>query len=214
MREARVAARIQSDHVVRVFDIVAPESGLTYSVSSGFDLRRHPGPFSVGTFTRVEEVRRILDLTLEEMARNRSEPPSEEELRDARALLVGSFSLGLETSAAVVGALVDLDVYGLPQDSLDRYRRKVRRTGADETTRIAKSHFHPERMAIALVGPAAAIVPQVEDLGPRDDATLDGEQLGEGAVVHVGSLPRVRVCPTYLLDPCGNAAAPRIVVSV
>ena len=32
MREARVAARIQSDHVVRVFDIVAPEKGETYIV--------------------------------------------------------------------------------------------------------------------------------------------------------------------------------------
>jgi serine/threonine protein kinase len=32
VREARVAARIQSDHVVRVFDIVAPEDGLIYIV--------------------------------------------------------------------------------------------------------------------------------------------------------------------------------------
>jgi serine/threonine protein kinase len=32
MREARVAAQIQSDHVVRVFDIVAPEEGPTYIV--------------------------------------------------------------------------------------------------------------------------------------------------------------------------------------
>jgi serine/threonine protein kinase len=32
VREARVAARIQSDHVVRVFDIVAPESGPIYIV--------------------------------------------------------------------------------------------------------------------------------------------------------------------------------------
>ena len=32
MREAQVAARIQSDHVVRVFDIVAPEEGRTYIV--------------------------------------------------------------------------------------------------------------------------------------------------------------------------------------
>ncbi len=32
VREARVAARIQSDHVVRVFDIVAPEEGLIYIV--------------------------------------------------------------------------------------------------------------------------------------------------------------------------------------
>src|ERR1700723_1436034 len=32
VREARVAARIQSDHVVRVYDIVAPEEGLIYIV--------------------------------------------------------------------------------------------------------------------------------------------------------------------------------------
>src|SRR5579872_2462639 len=32
VREARVAARIQSEHVVRVFDIVAPEVGPTYIV--------------------------------------------------------------------------------------------------------------------------------------------------------------------------------------
>ena len=32
VREARVAARIQSDYVVRVFDIVAPEQGLIYIV--------------------------------------------------------------------------------------------------------------------------------------------------------------------------------------
>jgi serine/threonine-protein kinase len=32
MREARVAARLQSDHVVRVYDIVAPEQGRTYIV--------------------------------------------------------------------------------------------------------------------------------------------------------------------------------------
>lgn len=32
LREARVAARIQSDHVVRVFDVVAPEVGPTYIV--------------------------------------------------------------------------------------------------------------------------------------------------------------------------------------
>src|SRR5580704_394767 len=32
MREARVAARLKSDHVVRVYDIVAPEHGPTYIV--------------------------------------------------------------------------------------------------------------------------------------------------------------------------------------
>jgi predicted Zn-dependent peptidase len=141
------------------------EEGLTYGVGSGFALRRHPGPFYVSTFTRVSEVRRTLDLVLAELERAKSDPPSEEELRDARALTVGRFSLGLETSAAVVNALVDLDVYGLPEDSLDTYRSRVRAIRVEDTARMAHTLLHPERAAIVLVGPAVDLVPQVEDMG-------------------------------------------------
>ena len=149
----------------RLMESLRAEEGLTYGVGSGFALRRHPGPFYVSTFTRVPEVRRTLDLVLAELERAKSDPPSEEELRDARALTVGRFSLGLETSAAVVAALVDLDVYGLPEDSLDTYRSRVRATRVEDTARMARTLLHPERAAIVLVGPARDIVPQVEDMG-------------------------------------------------
>jgi predicted Zn-dependent peptidase len=131
-------------------------------------MRRHPGPFYVSSSTRVPEVRRALDLTLAELERIKREPPSEAELRDARALLVGNFSLGLETSAAVMNALVDLDVYGLPQDSLDTYRGRVRATTSEDTARMAQKLLHPGRAAIVLVGPAADLAPQLEGLGPLE----------------------------------------------
>jgi zinc protease len=149
----------------RLMESLRAEEGLTYGVGSGFALRRHPGPFYVSTFTRVSEVRRTLDLVLAELERAKSDPPSEEELRDARALTAGRFSLGLETSAAVVKALVDLDVYDLPEDSLDTYRSRVRAIRVEDTARMARTLLHPERTAIVLVGPAVDIVPQVEDMG-------------------------------------------------
>jgi predicted Zn-dependent peptidase len=79
--------------------------------------------------------------------------------------MVGRFSLGLETSAAVVEALVNLDVYGLPEDSLDTYRSRIRATRVEDTARMARTLLHPERAAVVLVGPARNIVPQVEDMG-------------------------------------------------
>ena len=139
---------------------------LTYSVGSGFGLRRHPGPFVVSTFTRVAEVRRVLDLTLEELEQMRQDPPSQDELAAARALLVGNFSLGLETSAAVMGALVNLEVYRLPQDSLDTYRGRIRATTSEDTARMASQLLHPDRAVIVLVGPAETLRPQLEQLGP------------------------------------------------
>jgi zinc protease len=150
----------------RMTESLRAEAGLTYGVGSGFGLRRHPGPFYASTFTRVSEVRRAIDLLLAEIERMKADPPSEEELRDARALQVGRFSLGLETSGAVMSALVDLEIYGLPRDSLDTYRRRVRAVTTDDTARMAETLLHPERAAIILVGPAEDLVAQVEDLGP------------------------------------------------
>ncbi len=141
------------------------KKGLTYSVYSYFAMRRHPGPFGVYTFTRVAEVRRVVDLLLDELSRVRSDPPSPEEVANAQSQVVGNFSLGLETSSAVTSSLVDLDVYGLPEDSLDTFRGRIRVLTAEDTARAARDLVHPERAAILLVGPAEAILPQLEGLG-------------------------------------------------
>ena len=111
------------------------------------------------------EVRRVVDLVLSELARVRSDPPSPEEVAKAQSQTVGQFSLGLETSSAVASSLVDLDVYDLPEDSLDTFRGRIRALTAEDTTRVARELVHPERAAILVVGPAEAIVPQLEDLG-------------------------------------------------
>jgi predicted Zn-dependent peptidase len=61
--------------------------------------------------------------------------------------------------------LVNLEAFGLPRDSLDTYRARVRRVGLVEVADAAASRLHPERAAIVVLGPAADLVPQLEDLG-------------------------------------------------
>jgi zinc protease len=149
----------------RLMAALRGKEGLTYGVSSAYALRRSPGPFFAATFTRVEKLREALDILLAELERARSAPPGEDELSWARTLATGSFAMGLETSDAVTSALVDLDVYDLPADSLDTYRTRVRAIAPADMTRVAQAHLHPDRAAIVLVGPAKAIVPQLEGLG-------------------------------------------------
>jgi zinc protease len=150
----------------RLMKRVRSEAGLTYSVGSGFSMRRSPGPFVMATFTRVPEVRRVVDLLLSELERFRSQPPDEAELAPTRTLAVGEFSLGLETSEAVTASLVELDVYGLPEDGLDTYRSRVRGVSAPEIAALSQRLLHPERTVIVLVGPAKQLSPQLEGLGP------------------------------------------------
>jgi predicted Zn-dependent peptidase len=67
-----------------------------------------------------------------------------------------------------MSALVDLDVFGLPEDGLDTYRGRVRATTVEEVAAAAERRLHPGRAAIVLIGPAAALTPQLEGLGPLE----------------------------------------------
>jgi zinc protease len=79
---------------------------------------------------------------------------------------VGSFGLSLETSGAMLASLVDLEVHGLPDDSLDTFRGRVGATKLEEVQAAAKARLHPDRVAIVVLGPASTLLPQLEGLGP------------------------------------------------
>lgn len=149
----------------RLMKRIRSDEGLTYGVASHFSMRRQPGPFSVSTFTRVPEARRVVDLILEGIQGIRDNPPSELELATTKSYAVGRFGLNLETSASVLASIVSLDVYGLPEDALDTYRARIRAIDLDDTAAVARDLFHPTRCVIVVLGPAKDLVPQLEGLG-------------------------------------------------
>ena len=156
----------------RLMKVVRGKEGLTYGVRSGFSLRRQPGPFQVSTFTKVETVRRVVDLVLAEMeAIRESRPVDAEELAKFISYNVGSFGLSLETSGAMLSSLVDLEVHGLPDDALDTFRARVGATRLEEVQAAAKARLHPERAVIVVLGPAEQLAPQLEGLGPIEIVT-------------------------------------------
>jgi zinc protease len=149
----------------RLMTRIRAEEGLTYGISSRFVQRHLPGPFVVSSFTRVPKVGELVRGALAELDRIRSEPPGAAELARVQSQRTGRFALSLETSGAVAGALVDLEVYGLPRDSLDTYRTRVRAVSPAETAAVATELIDPVRASIVVVGPAETIRPQLEELG-------------------------------------------------
>lgn len=150
----------------RLMKVIREREGLAYGVGSGFQLRRAAGPFLVGLATRVPEARRAVDLVLGELEAIRTRPPTADELAHAQTYSAGRFALGLETSGAVLASLVDLEVHGLPLDGLDTYRARVAAVTTGAVAEQARKRIHPERAAIVLVGPAEALEPSLEGLGP------------------------------------------------
>ena len=151
----------------RLMKSIRSEAGLTYGVGSGYSLRSVAGPFQVSTFTRVPKVREVVDLIVKEVEGMRGEGAMTEiELAKFISYNVGRFGLSLETSQSVLSSLVDLEVHGLPMDSLDTYRSRIRAITLADVHAAARDHLHPDRAAIIVLGPAKDIVPQLEDLGP------------------------------------------------
>jgi zinc protease len=150
----------------RIMSRVREDEGLAYYAYSGFGMRRDGGTFVAATGTRAPEAGRAIEMILDELERARSDPPSAQETKHARSFAVGRFSLGLETSDAILGSLVDLDVYGLPPDSLDTYRTRVKQLTQEDLRKAALATIHPERVAIVVAGPAEILEPQLERFGP------------------------------------------------
>ena len=72
----------------------------------------------------------------------------------------------LATPNAVFSALIEIDNYEMPEDSLTTYRSGIRAITAEDLEQHARRLLHPDRAAIVLVGPAEALLPQLDGLGP------------------------------------------------
>lgn len=150
----------------RLMSRIRASEGLTYGIYGQFLQFRAPGPYVITTFTRVPEAAKLLQSAFEELGRARREPPAGDELERARSLRIGSFPLAFETTDAQIGALLDLDVYGLPRDTLDTYRSRMRAIRAEDIAATANALLHPERATIVVVGPAEALREPLAEYGP------------------------------------------------
>jgi zinc protease len=140
--------------------------GVTYGAWSRFSPRRGAGPFVAGAAVETESTGVAAREILEEMGRLRREPVSAEELRDAKSYLVGTFPYSLQTLEGLAGRLEELTLHpGLPRDIFRTWPSEVAAVGAEEVLRVASELLHPQDATVVAVGPAAAIVRQLESLG-------------------------------------------------
>ncbi len=149
--------------------------GLTYGVSSHFSARRFGGAFEVSTFSRTDKVSETLRVCLDEIERAHESGVSESELQEAKDYFAGGFPLRLETPNAVASLLLSADLYGLGDDYLARYRERIRSVTREETAIAARRHLDPSRLAIVVLGRAAALQGALSRFGPVTVRPFDSE---------------------------------------
>ncbi|OLD67808.1 MAG: hypothetical protein AUF63_04450 [Candidatus Rokubacteria bacterium 13_1_20CM_70_15] len=136
----------------RLYTRVREEAGLAYSVYSYVSPSKYGSAFFVSAQTRSAEVAKVQALLAAELARMTREPASDAELSLAKAYLVGSFPLRLDTSGKVADFVSAVEELGLGLDYAERYKAGVSRVTARDVQRAAQRFFAPESFSRVVVG--------------------------------------------------------------
>ncbi|MGD0265109.1 MAG: pitrilysin family protein [Candidatus Methylomirabilota bacterium] len=130
---------------------IREEKGWAYDVGSAFGPGKYAGEFSVSMQTKNEVAEQAIEAALAEIRRMREQPVSEQELKDTKAYLTGSFPLRLDTSRKIVGMLATIEYYGLGLDYVDRYPGLINAVTAADVQRVAQKYLDPNRYALSIV---------------------------------------------------------------
>jgi zinc protease len=151
----------------RVVQQIRTKLGLAYDVGGSFGAAYdHPGLFAVGLGTKSSSTVPATKATLDEIARLRTVPPTEAELKRAKDDLLNSFIFRYDSPEKVLSEQVTLAVYGYPSDFLERYRDAIEKVTSADVARVAQKYIQPEKLAIVVVGNTPEITPPLSIIGP------------------------------------------------
>ena len=144
----------------RITKKVRSDEGLAYSAGSGMFMGPYyPGEFRAAVQSKNRTVALSIKLILEEVARIRDTPVTDEELETAKASFIDTFPRNFESKNATVNLFISDEWTDRPDGYWETYRDKVRAITTDDVQRVAREHLDPERMSILVVGDWETIAP-------------------------------------------------------
>jgi zinc protease len=143
----------------RLMKEIREKRGLAYGVSTGLVPYRHAGLILGSVATENARVAESIDLIRSEWQRMRDEGPTEDELRDAKTFLAGSFPLSLDSTRRIAGVLVRMQRDGLGIDYLDRRAELISGVTLEQARDVARRLYDSARLSFAVVGDPAGLQP-------------------------------------------------------
>jgi zinc protease len=154
------------------------QHGYAYGASSTFEWRLAAGPFMAGAGVQTDKTAEALAEFFKELDGIRRPVPADE-LARAKNYVALRFPRLFETTRGVASQLVQLAVYGLPDDFFATYVERIQAVTVDDVARVAARYIRPEHFIVVVVGDRQAVEGKVRALG-----------LGAVAVVPVDDVVR------------------------
>lgn len=139
----------------RLMTNLREQRGLAYSVSSRLVPLRSGGLLVMGIQTRHDQADQAVALMQADLIQFIEAGPTEAELADHQANIIGGFPLRLDSNAKIAESISDLAVMGLPADYFDRYTAKIAALDPEAVQRAFTARINPAAYVIVIVGPEA-----------------------------------------------------------
>ena len=192
----------------RLFKNLRETHGYTYGAYSGITNDEIMGRFSANASVRNAVTDSAVVEFMNELNKMRSQRVTNEELRDAKAYMMGSFGRGLENPATVAVYAINIARYGLPQDYYANYLKKVEAVTAEDVQRVAQKYIQPDKMYILAVGNAGEVADKLQKFdkdGKIDYYTPTGEVVDRAAMGVPAGLTAEAVLNNYIKAVGGKA---------
>jgi zinc protease len=147
---------------------VREKRGLAYSVYSYLAPYDRTGLLMGGTATENARVGQSIEVIMREWKRMHDEGPTEEELRDAKTYLTGSFPLQLDSTGRIARLMVSIQYDNLGIDYIDKRAALIGGVTLADAQRVSRRLFAADQLLTVVVGePAGLASASPEDGGKR-----------------------------------------------
>jgi predicted Zn-dependent peptidase len=136
----------------RLFQRVREREGLVYAIASYHNGYLHGGYEAVYAACNPKNLRRVLDITLEEMRKIRNEGATGDELAAAKLHLKGSILLSLESTISRMSGIARQEYYFGRQYSPDEIIEHIDAVTLDDISAVANTIVDPASLSLTLLG--------------------------------------------------------------
>lgn len=140
----------------RIGKSVREEKGLAYYAFSRVGGGHGPDPWTISAGVNPDNVDLAIASIMEEIKRLTSEQVTEEDLADNQSYFTGRMPLRLESNEGIASHIHSMESFDLGLDYLANYAEMINRLTRADLMRAAQRYLQPERMVVAVAGPADA----------------------------------------------------------
>ncbi len=139
----------------RLMEEVREKRGLAYSVYSYILPMRQTSMLTGGVATKTTAMAESLSVIKSEFKRIADEGPSEDELKNAKSYLTGSYALRFDSNSKIASQLLGLKEEGFGTDYIENRNKLIDAVTMADAKRVAKTLFDPKNLVITTVGKTA-----------------------------------------------------------